>query len=323
MPRHRRLRLISIALLALLLLAAALMWHNPYAIISGDFTRQRIVAGLSKASVQIGDDHWVYAYNDDAPRNAPTVVMLHGFTGSKENWFPVARRLRERYRVVVPDLPGWGESNRIDGANYGFLAQSERVARFLQAVSPDEPVVLLGHSMGGGIAALTAARHPDRVARVALIDAAGVRFRDNRFGIDVLAGNNPFAVHDEASLQRYLDTVFFGDAAKPTIPWPADRVYIARRRQDAAFEQAVLDRIGRSDERFLPGDDAVRIRQPALLLWCRQDAVIDASALALYAQRIPQARRIMLEGCGHMSILEKPDAVTSAVVELIERGRQR
>lgn len=323
MPRHRRLRVISIALLALLLLAAALLWHNPYALISGDFTRQRIAAGLSKASVQIGYDHWVYAYNDDAPRNAPTVVMLHGFTGSKENWFPVARRLRERYRVVVPDLPGWGESNRIDDANYGFLAQSQRVARFLQAVSPDEPVVLLGHSMGGGIAALTAARHPERVARVALIDAAGVRFRDNRFGIDVLAGRNPFAVHDEASLQRYLDTVFFDDAAKPTIPWPADRVYIARRTQDAAFEQAVLDRIGRSDERFLPGDDAVRIRQPALLLWCRQDAVIDASALALYAQRIPQARRVMLEGCGHMSILEKPDAVANAVVELIERGKQR
>lgn len=322
-PRHRRFRVISIALLALLLLAAALIWHNPYAIISGDFTRQRIAAGLSKASVQIGDDYWIYAYNDDAPRNAPTIVMLHGFTGSKENWLPVASRLRERYRVVVPDLPGWGESNRIDGANYGFLAQSERVARFLQAVSPDEPLVLLGHSMGGGIAALTAARHPERVARVALIDAAGVRFRDNRFGIDVLAGRNPFAVYDEASLQRYLDTVFFDDAAKPTVPWPADRIYIARRTQDAAFEQAVLDRIGRSDERFLPGDDAVRIGQPALLLWCRQDAVIDASALALYAQRIPQARRVMLEGCGHMSILEKPDAVANAVVELIERGRQR
>lgn len=322
-PRHRRLRVISIALLALLLLAAALIWHNPYAIISGDFARQRIAAGLSKASMQIGEDHWVYAYNDDAPRDAPTIVMLHGFTGSKENWFPVARRLRERYRVAVPDLPGWGESHRIDDADYGFLAQSERVARFLEAVSPHEPVVLLGHSMGGGIAALTAARHPDRVARVALIDAAGVRFRDNRFGIDVLAGRNPFAVYDEASLQRYLDTVFFDDAAKPTVPWPADRIYIARRTQDAAFEQAVLDRIGRSDERFLPGDDAVRIRQRALLLWCRQDAVIDASALAQYAQRIPQARRVMLEGCGHMSILEKPDAVANAVVELIERGRQR
>jgi len=318
-PRHRRLRLVSIAVLALLLLAAAFLWHNPYALISGDFTRQRIAAGLSKAGVRIGDDHWVYAYGDDAPPGAPTVVMLHGFTGSKENWFPVARLLRELYRVVVPDLPGWGESNRIDGADYGFLAQSGRVARFLDTVSPNEPVVLLGHSMGGGVAALTAARHPARVARVGLIDAAGVRFDDNRFGIEVLAGKNPFAVYDEASLQRYLDTVFFNEAAKPTIPWPADRIYIARRREDAAFEQRVLDRIGRGDERFLPGEDAANIRQPTLLLWCRQDAVIDASALALYARRIPQARRVMLDGCGHMSILEKPEAVAGAVVELIEQ----
>ena len=316
--RRRTLRTCAIIAFALLFLAAALLWRNPYAIISADFTRQRIAAGLSKASVQIGEDRWVYAYSDDAPKGAPTIVMLHGFTGSKENWFPVARLLRERYRVIAPDLPGWGESNRIDDADYGFLAQSERVAQFLDAVSPDEPVVLLGHSMGGGVAALTAARHPDRVARVGLIDAAGVRFDDNRFGIDVLAGKNPFAVYDKASLQRYLDTVFFDDAARPTIPWPADRIYIARRTQDAAFEQRVLDRIGRGDERFLPGENAARIRQPALLLWCRQDAVIDASALALYAQRIPQAQRLLLDGCGHMSILEKPEAVADAVTGLIE-----
>ena len=323
MLRHRPVRIFALVTTTLLLLAAVLLWRNPYALITGDFTRQRLAAGLSKASMQLGDDRWVYAYNDDAPAGAPTVVMLHGFTGSKENWFPVARLLRVRYRVIVPDLPGWGESNRIDGADYGFLAQSGRVARFLEAVSPKQEVVLLGHSMGGGIAALVAARHPERVARVGLIDAAGVRFRDNRFGIDVLAGKNPFAVHDEASLERYLDTVFFDDAAKPAIGWPADRIYIARRREDAAFEQRVLDRIGRGDERFAPGENAARIRQPALLLWCRQDAVIDASALALYAQRIPQARQVLLDGCGHMSILEKPDAVAQAVIELIERGRQR
>ncbi|MDR0184135.1 alpha/beta fold hydrolase [Lysobacter arvi] len=319
--RSRAFRAAAVVLVASLLVAAAFLWRNPYALIAGDFTRQRIAAGLSKASVQIGDDRWVYAYSDATPRDAPLIVMLHGFTGSKENWFPVARRLRDRYRVVVPDLPGWGESNRIDGADYGFLAQSARVARFVEAVSPNERVVLLGHSMGGGIAAITAARHPSRVSHVGLIDAAGVRFRDNRFGIDVLAGKNPFAVHDDASLERYLDTVFFDEAAKPTIPWPADRIYIARRRQDAAFEQRVLDRIGRGDERFLPGDEAADIRQPALLLWCRQDAVIDASAMALYAQRIAQARRVLLDGCGHMSILEKPDAVAQAVIELIERGK--
>ena len=65
---------------------------------------------------------------------------------------------------------------------------------------------------------------------------------------------------------------------------------------------------------------AARIRQPALLLWCKQDAVIDASALALYAQRIPQARKVLLDGCGHMSIMERPRQVADAVLALVQNG---
>jgi len=250
-------------------------------------------------------------------------VMLHGFTGSKENWYPLARRLRGRYALRIPDLPGWGASERRPGADYGFAAQAERVAAYLRIVAPGRPVVLLGHSMGGGIAALVAARHPGLVARVGLLDAAGVRFRDNAFGAAVFAGDNPFAVHDAASLQRYVDTVFWRGEAKPWIPWPVSRVVIARRRRDAGFEQAVLDRIGRGPDRFLPGAEAARIRQPALLLWCRQDAVVDPSALALYAARLPQARRVLLDGCGHMSLMEQPDAVAAAVTALVERGTPR
>lgn len=321
--RSRRLAFAAALVAAALLLGLGLLWRNPYALIRGDFTRQRLVAGLSKTTVSIERDRWVYAYSDEAPDDAPTVVMLHGFTGSKENWYPVAQRLRGRYRVIVPDLPGWGESARLAGADYGFVAQSARVVHFLHAVSPTRPVVLLGHSMGGGIAALTAAGQPQRVSHLGLIDAAGVRFNDNRFGEEVLAGRNPFGVSDRPTLQRYLDTVFFDPRAQPSIPWPADGIYIARRREDAAFEQQVLDRIGRGDERFMPGEAARTIRQPTLLLWCRQDAVIDASAMELYAQRIPHARRVLLDGCGHMSILEKPDAVAQAVVDLIEKGTRR
>ena len=55
--------------------------------------------------------------------------MLHGFTGSKENWYPLAERLRGRYRLLVPDLPGWGESERKPDADYGYVAQDARVAR--------------------------------------------------------------------------------------------------------------------------------------------------------------------------------------------------
>jgi len=245
--------------------------------------------------------------------------MLHGFTGSKENWYPLAAALQGRYRLLIPDLPGWGESERKPDLVYGFTQQAANVDAFIREASPGKPVVLLGHSMGGGIAALVAARYPEEVARVGLLDAAGVRFKDNAFGLDVLAGKNPFGVEDDASLQRYIDIVFHDAKAKPWLPWPASTALIRKRRADAAFEQGVLDRIGRSEESLLPGDEAVRIRQPALLLWCRQDAVIDPSAMGLYAQRIPQARTVLLDGCGHMSLMERPREVAEAVVKLIDR----
>ena len=119
-------------------------------------------------------------------------------------------------------------------------------------------------------------------------------------------------------MRRYLDTVFFVADAKPWIPWPASTGLIRKRRADAAFEQSVLDRIGRGADSLLPGEEATRIRQPALLLWCRQDAVIDASALDLYAARIPQARKVLLDGCGHMSLMEQPREVADAVAGWID-----
>ncbi|QCW27929.1 alpha/beta hydrolase [Lysobacter enzymogenes] len=325
--RKSRALLRTAALVAAVLLCALAiwLWPDPYRVVLADYARQRWQAGLTRSAAKIDDHRWVYAYNDDAPANAPTVVMIHGFTGSKENWYPLAQRLRGRYRLFAPDLPGWGESERKAGGDYGFLAQSARVARFIEQVArkPGSEVVLLGHSMGGGIVALTTARHPHDVDRMGLFDAAGVRFNDNAFGLAVLRGKNPFAVDDAASLQRYIDIVFYDDAAKPVIPWPASRIYIDKRRRDAAFEQSVLDKIGRSDERFLPGIEAAGIRQPSLLLWCAQDVVIDPSALDLYAARLPQAQRVLLQGCGHMSIVERPQQAAEAVNRLITEARPR
>ncbi|QSX78759.1 alpha/beta fold hydrolase [Agrilutibacter solisilvae] len=307
------------ALVAAVLLAAAVtaVALDPYRLVQLEYGRQRLVAGLSADSMRAAGHRWSYAYSDDAPADAPTVVMLHGYTGSKENWYPLARRLHGRYRLLIPDLPGWGASERRDGQDYGYAAQAQRVHAFLQARGVRTPVVLLGHSMGGGIAAVVAARYPDDVRALGLLAASGVRFRDNAFGRDVVAGRNPFGVADQASLSNYLDILFHDPAARPRIPWPASRGFIAHRRHDGAFEQQVLDRIGRGDAALLPGALARRIAQPTLLLWCRQDRVIDPSAAGLYAARIARTRQVLLDGCGHMSLVERPDEVAQAVDALI------
>ena len=311
----------GIAGLILLALAVAL-WRDPALVIRAEFAKQRMRLGAESHAIVVGDHRWTYVELAASSPDAPTIVMLHGYTGTKENWYRVSRALKGRYRMVIPDLPGWGQSERKADADYGYVAQSARLAAFLRSpqIAGGRPVVLLGHSMGGGVAALSAARYPGLIARIGLLDAAGVRFADNAFGIDVLAGKNPFGVSDAASLERYLATVFHDPAARPWMPWPAADIYIAQRRRDAAFEQRVLDRIGRGEERFLPGAEAANIGQPALLLWCRQDKVIDPSAMALYAARIPHASQVLLEGCGHMSLMERPGETAEAVAMLITRG---
>jgi len=301
---------------AAIALVAIALWRDPYALVRAEFARERRALGFARRAVEIDGIRWVYAEGGSRDADAPLLVMLHGYTGSKENWYPVARRLRGRCRLLIPDLPCWGESQREGVAGHGFAAQAARVAAFIRATC-DRPVTLLGHSMGGGVAAVVAAREPGLVARVGLFDAAGVRFADNQFGLDVLDGKNPFGVHDRASLAHYLDILFHDRRALPPMPWPAPAILIGKRRRDAAFEQSVLDEIGRGPEQFLPGEEAGRIRQPALLAWGAHDRVIDPSAMDLYAARIPQARKVLLGGSGHMTVMEQPGEVADAIQGLL------
>lgn len=300
--------LAMLVLAALAFISTALL--APDLLLRAEFARERFQAGLHARTLQAAGHRWVYV----EAGNGPPVLLIHGYTGSKENWFPLAGELKTRFRVIAPDLPGWGESERKPGSDYGYAAQSERLADFIRAIGGGRPVALVGHSMGGGIVALTAARHPELIAKLVLMDAGGVHFRDNAFALAVQRGEQPFAVADADGLHRYLGTVFTNP---PWVPWPISAALIARRRRNAGFERDVLRALSGPDA-FLPAREAAAIRAPTLLLWCRRDRVIDASAAVLYAARIPQAHTLLMEGCNHMPMLERTIDTANALQEFLQ-----
>ena len=308
MKRRRRLRGLAIALVAGVMVCIGLGVVWPQLALDAEYARLRYLADATTRSIEIHDHRITYL--ESGPTDGTPVVLLHGFTGMKENWLVLMPLFASTRHVIAPDLPGWGDSTRLVDADYGYAAQADRVADFIARMG-DGPVDVVGHSMGGGIAAVLAARLPQRVRRVVLMDAGGVRFKDNDFGRAVLRGENPFAVTDRASLDRYMALLF---DTPPLIPWPADSALIARRVRDAEFEQRVLDHIGRGPEAFLPVTDAARVSAPTLLLWCRHDRVIDVSAAQLYADVLPDSRTVLLDGCSHMPLMERP-AQTAAALE--------
>ena len=87
----------------------------------------------------------------------------------------------------------------------------------------------------------------------------------------------------------------------------------ARRFGIGVTEWRVVAVLGRYPD-LSAGEVAARIKQPTLLLWCKQDRVIDPSAMTLYGRSLPQATQVLLDGCGHMSLMERPHAVADAVV---------
>jgi pimeloyl-ACP methyl ester carboxylesterase len=217
-----------------------------------------------------------------------------------------------RYRVLIPDLPGWGESSRTEGADYGVAAQVERVVKLLDAWGIDR-VHLVGHSMGGHIAGVFAARHPERVLDVVLVAPAGLHFKVTPFAQQILDGGTPFNVDTVPQYEALLHTLF---EQPPWLPPRALQVLVDRNIANHAFHAATLDALKRGPDTFLLEASLADLPPLTRLVWCAYDHVLDVSSLEVVRQKRPDIPSEILDACGHMPMMEDPASTARAV----ERG---
>jgi pimeloyl-ACP methyl ester carboxylesterase len=272
-------------------------------------------AGLQTHSVQAGDTRWVYY--EGGKHNAPTLILLHGYMGSRETWLPMAPYLAANFHLVIPNLPGWGASSRISGADYGYPAQAKRLREFVQALHLGG-IALGGHSMGGAIAGLYASQYPDDIGALILIDSAGAPFKDNAFTRELKAGRNPFDLQNRADFKTLEKSLF---AKPPWLPGRIEDVFVDRAIRDRAFDDRVLKEIASPDQRDVLATALPKVTAPTLAIWCRQDRIIDISALDAIRSDLTSAPRIGVtefNNCGHMAIMERArdsaDAITRFVL---------
>ena len=310
----RRLKILGIAIIAVAVVALAVYLIAPRVVLDGAITWQKWRDGLHEETVQVGNTRWVYVAG--GKKDGPPLVLLHGYGGSYANWLLAARYLTGNFRVIIPDLPGWGASTRLPNADYGYAAQVDRLHGFVEGLHLGK-MALAGHSMGGAIAGLYAAKYPKNIAALVLIDSAGVRFKKNAFVGELQAGKSPFDIDDRARFQ-HLEAMLFADP--PTVPPRIQDVFIERSQQNRGFRDKVMREITAPDTRYALEPELADITAPTLAIWCMQDAIIDPSALDAIRKGLTHSSDIgvtQLQGCGHMSIMEKPREVARAITQFV------
>ncbi|WIG56943.1 MAG: hypothetical protein OJF61_002731 [Rhodanobacteraceae bacterium] len=310
----RRLKILGAIVIALAVIGLGVYFIAPQWLLRGAIAWQAWRDGLHRQSVQVGDTRWVYL--EGGKQNGPPLVLLHGYGGSYADWLLAAKYLTGNFRVIIPDLPGWGASTRLPNADYGYPAQVDRLHGFVDALHLGE-IAIAGHSMGGAIAGLYAADHPKDVAALVLVDSAGVPFKENAFVRELKSGKSPFDIDDRAQF-RHLESLLF--AHPPSVPGRIEDVFVDKSKGERAFDDKVLREIAAPDERNALQAKLPDIIAPTLAIWCTKDQVIDVSALDAIRSGLTRAPNIgvtELTGCGHMSIMEKPREVAQSITHFV------
>ncbi|MEP0547516.1 MAG: alpha/beta fold hydrolase [Rhodothermales bacterium] len=296
------------ALFSLLLLAGCTSVQNT--LYTAGLKAERRGADLDARTVETPTGTIAYL-----EREAPgqTVVLLHGFAANKDNWVRFVPHLPDSLRLVVPDMPGHGESTFDPAATYDVPALVDGVVAALDAIGLDR-FHLAGNSLGGLVATRIALDYPNRVASLFLLDPAGVEPPDpSPFREALAAGDNPLVPTTAAGYDS-LVALAFNDP--PDLPWPAGDV-LARAYAERAEENQHIWRDINSPPMLIT-DELPALAMPVFLLFGADDRIIDPSSARVWAERVPDIRVVLLPDVGHAPMLEVPRTTARYYLDFLQ-----
>ncbi|UCF67236.1 MAG: alpha/beta fold hydrolase [Acidobacteriota bacterium] len=281
--------------LLLLLVSHAVRWsrgHEPPA--SGkSVISLRAVEGSRSLEQRVR-----FAFRDLRARqglDAASVLLIHGSPGSSRDFGRVSPQLAAEFRVLVPDLPGFGDSSR-DIPDYSIRAHAAYLDQFLAQLNADR-VHVVGFSMGGGVAAELTRAAPERVASLTLLSASGVQelellgeYRLNHL-LHAVQLSGLWALHELVPHMGLLDDVML------SVPY-------ARNFYDS--DQRPLRRL------------LERWDGPTLILHGNHDVLVPVEAAWEHQRIVPQAKLTLFDA-SHFMVFTRPAMIAEAISEFVSR----
>ncbi len=291
---------LGILTVIVLLLVAGFWWMraNPLAVYERVTRRALAKAGLELERIDTQVGNLAYWEGGDGS----TIVLLHGVGDQAGAFQGIVSSLLADHRVLIPDLPGHGDSEPTEGTLPMELVYTG-VEELLAAAAPGEPVILVGHSMGAWLATIQAHRHPASVSRVILINGGA------------LTGDRPdlslAPVDREAA--RNLMAALRDPASPPTPDFVLDDI----------VEQSAMGPIGRvtadvgSLVAHLLDGRLSEVTVPVDLLWGESDQLMTLAYAERMAAELPRARITTISGCGHHPANECPAKLAVRLADVL------
>lgn len=274
----------------------------------------RSAAGMQAHTIKVGE--YNYAYLDSGVEaDKPTIVFVHGFGAEKDNWPRMASFLSGDYRLVAIDLLGHGDSDKPLDVSYKISAQMQRLHSVTEAIDLP-PFHMIGNSMGGHIAGMYAARQPEDVLSVTLLNNGGILSPVIADAWQATAAGepNPLIMRSVDDVDRFFDYVmvekpFMTQSIKQHF---AERSMAKRELNDYIFE-------------FLRDDnfedlalELPKITAPVQIIWGENDRILHVSSIEVMQPLLQDEKVVILPNTGHGPMMERPQQTAQALDNFIK-----
>ncbi|MDP2840346.1 MAG: alpha/beta hydrolase, partial [Syntrophales bacterium] len=295
----KKILTVGVGIIALLvLLLTGIYFLFPETLFKLAVKAERRSAGLVKKEIQVDDHKIVYLEGG----KGQTILMIHGFGGSKDNWTRFAKYMTSEYHVVIPDLAGFGESSQIPQESYDAEKQLKRIDRFAEVLKL-EKFHLAGNSMGGMFAAMYGAKYPQKVITVALLAPGGVGSPNpSEVAILIKNGKNPLLTASTEDFDQLLNLCF---VKPPSMPSRFKKVLAAEAVAHTAFNKKIWGDLRWNPTKETPSSIEnflapylPQIQAPVIIIWGDSDKILDVGGVAVLENSLKNYKTVIMKDTG-------------------------
>ncbi len=274
----------------------------------------RKYAEVKIKKIEVNHENMIYLEGNHESKRV--IVMLHGITADKYVWSIFARKfVKEGYRVIIPDLPPFGESSYNENINYSIEYQAKNLKVFLKILGVDK-FHIMGNSMGGGIATKFTILYPQTINSLVLFDNMGIySVKKTKFLKNLEEGKrNLMLIKNKKELDIMLKLVYH---KIPFIPFPIKEELLKESIINYNKNKHVFDNL--LTENWDLEKELYKINVPTFIMWGKYDNVFDISTLGVINKGIKNSQSFIVDNCGHMPMNEKALFSSKMILNFLQK----